>query len=543
MKGLSGKKWVILSEIVKPDEEAVSELGDIVAQILANRGKDKSILDLRLKRLLPPHHIPNIELAVERIKEAIVRRERVVLFGDYDVDGITGTALLYKFLKNFPIVTVPIVPSRQSGYGLNRRLVNKLSKYADLLITIDNGTTAIEELREFKRSALVIDHHNVAEEVPPAILVNPKISQNLPKELRELSSVSLVFYLIALLTRELNADYDPRLDLYLPAIGTLGDFMPLNLTNRIIVSYGIRCLEYVQKGQIRAYGIKALMEKVGLNETITSRDITFSLVPRLNAPGRVSRPSIALKLFLTEDQDRATSFANKIEELNQRRRLISQRAYELALKQALFQEDRKFLVVVLDSWAGGVAGLVAGRLSAEFQKPTAVFAVGDQAVGSVRSANGIDVYSLLSQFSHLYLRWGGHSYAMGLSMEKDKLSLFMDLVENIMKDVNSYPILEVDAPLSLERISTELISELRCLEPFGEGFPPPTFVCDCELIPRNYDETRLELRANLGYSFICWDRELNRKLLSLGRIRGKAVYQIDLTRHKKLHLLDFACHG
>jgi single-stranded-DNA-specific exonuclease len=414
MKGLSGKEWVLLSEMIKPEEDAVPELGDVVAQILANRGKDQSILDLRLKRLLPPHRIPNIVLAVERIKKAIDRRERIVLFGDYDVDGITGTALLYRFLKNFPITVVPLLPSRQSGYGLNKRLVDKLSHYADLLITIDNGTTAVEELREFKRDTVVIDHHNVGEELPPAILLNPKLSQDLPKELKELSSVGLAFYLIALLTRELNVDYDPRLDLYLPAIGTLADFMPLNLTNRIIVSYGIKCLEYAQKGQIKAYGIKALLERLGLNGTITSRDITFSLVPRINAPGRVSRPSIALKLFLTEDQDRARSFANKIEEINQRRRLISERAYELALKQALSQKDRKFLAVVLDSWAGGVAGLVAGRLSAEFQKPTAVFAVGDQAIGSVRSANGIDVYSLLSQFSHLYLRWGGHSYAMGL---------------------------------------------------------------------------------------------------------------------------------
>jgi len=541
MKGLSGKEWVLLSEIIKPEEDVVSELGEVVAQILANRGKDQSILDLRLRRLLPPHHIPNIDLTVERIKKAIVRGERIVLFGDYDVDGITGTALLYRFLKNFPITVVPLLPSRQSGYGLNKRLINKLSHYADLLITIDNGTTAVEELREFKRDAVVIDHHNVEEELPPAILLNPKLSQDLPKELKELSSVGLVFYLIALLTRELNIDYDPRLDLYLPAIGTLADFMPLNLTNRIIVSYGIKCLEYVQKGQIRAYGIKALMEKVGLNGTITSRDITFSLVPRINAPGRVSRPSIALKLFLTEDQDRARSFANKIEEINQRRRLISEKAYELALKQVLSQKDRKFLVVVLDSWVGGVAGLVAGRLSAEFQKPAAVFAVGDQAIGSVRSANGIDVYSLLSQFSHLYLRWGGHSYAMGLSMEKEKLGLFMDLVEEGLKDVEPFStILEIDAPLSLERITAELIKKLHSLEPFGEGFPSPTFVCECEMMPRNYDENRLELKTPSGFSFISWDRDLNRKLLGLERLKGKVVYQIDLTRPKRLHLLDFA---
>jgi hypothetical protein len=132
MKGLSGKEWVLLSEMIKPEEDAVPELGDVVAQILANRGKDQSILDLRLKRLLPPHRIPNIVLAVERIKKAIDRRERIVLFGDYDVDGITGTALLYRFLKNFPITVVPLLPSRQSGYGLNKRLVDKLSHYTEL---------------------------------------------------------------------------------------------------------------------------------------------------------------------------------------------------------------------------------------------------------------------------------------------------------------------------------------------------------------------------------------------------------------------------
>jgi len=169
--------------------------------------------------------------------------------------------------------------------------------------------------------------------------------------------------------------------------------------------------------------------------------------------------------------------------------------------------------------------------------------VGDQAIGSVRSANGIDVYSLLSQFSHLYLRWGGHSYAMGLSMEKEKLGLFMDLVEESLKDMEpSSTILEIDAPLSLEKITPELVKKLHSLEPFGEGFPSPTFMCECEMMPRNYDENRLELKTPSGFSFISWDKDLNRKLLGSERLKGKVVYQIDLTRPKRLHLLDFA-HG
>ena len=538
MKGLSGRKWILLSEIVKPEKDKVLSLGPVVAQILANRGSDESVLDLKLKNLSPPYRIPNLNQAVERIKESILKKERIILFGDYDVDGITGTALLYKFLKTAGATAIPVLPSRQSGYGLNKKLVDKFSKYADLLITIDNGTTAVEELKVFKKDSIVIDHHNIGEEIPPTILVNPKLTEDLPTEFKELSSVSLVFYLIAVLSKELNLSYDPRLDLYLPAIGTLADFMPLNMLNRIIVSYGIRCLEYIQKGLIVSHGIKALIETAGINGSITSRDISFSIVPRLNAPGRVSRPSIALKLFLAEDKERAEAFAKKIEEINRRRKFIAQKAYDIALEQALLQEDRKFIVVVLDSWAGGVAGIVAGMLSSIFQKPTAVFALGDYGIGSVRSANGINIYQALSKLSHLFLRWGGHAYAVGISMEKEKIPIFKELVEEVITDVRVLPTLEIDMPLQPEEITPKLVEDLRRLEPFGEGFPAPTFLCDAKLLPTYYDENRLVLRSDNHYTFLCWDRDLSRKIIKRNLIEGKVAYQIDLRNPRRLILLD-----
>ncbi|WP_448587710.1 single-stranded-DNA-specific exonuclease RecJ [Thermocrinis sp.] len=537
MKGLSNKEWVVLSEAIKPEENVVLSLGPVVAQILANRGMDESALDLKLKNLLPPHSIPNLSLAVERIKQAILKKERILLFGDYDVDGITGTALLYRFLKSLGAVVIPVIPSRQSGYGLNRRLVDKFSMYADLLITIDNGTTAVEELKEFKKDTIVIDHHNLGEELPPTLLVNPKLREDLPKEFKELSSVSLVFYLTAILSKELGVDYDPRMDIYLPAIGTLADFMPLNIINRILVSYGIRCLEYIQKGKIISHGIKALMETAGINGGITSRDVSFSLVPRLNAPGRVSRPSVALKLFLAQDEERARAFAKKIEEINQRRKLISQKAYEVALRQALSQEERKFIVVLLDGWAGGVAGLVAGRLSSMLQRPVAVFAIGDYGVGSIRSANGIDVYEGLSKLSHLFIRWGGHSYAMGVVISRENIPIFKDLVERVFQDVQPSPTLEIDMPLQPEDITPKLLEDLRRLEPFGEGFPSPTFMCNANLLPVSFDENRLELKSD-KYSFLSWDAEINRKVLKKGYIRGKVVYQIDLRNPRRLILVD-----
>ena len=543
MRGLSGKSWVVLSELIKPEANKILSLGPVVAQILANRGADESALDLRLKNLYPPYSIPNLNRAVDRIKRSILKKEKIILFGDYDVDGITGIALLYKFLKAAGAAAIPVVPSRQSGYGLNKKLVDKFSKYADLLITIDNGTTAVEELKAFGKDSIVIDHHNIGEDIPTTILVNPKLIEDLPTEFKELSSASLVFYLTAVLSKELNMSYDPRVDMYIPAIGTLADFMPLNVLNRIIVSYGIRCLEYIQKGLIVSHGIKALMETAGINGAVTSRDISFSIVPRLNAPGRVSRPSIALKLFLAEDEDRAKAFAKKIEEINQRRKLIAQKAYELALKQALSQEDRRFIVVVLDSWAGGVAGILAGRLSSMFQKPAAVFAMGDHAVGSVRSANGINIYEGLSRISHLFLRWGGHAYAMGLTIEKEKIPIFKELVEEVFVDVQDLPTLEIDMSLQPESITSSLVEDLHKLEPFGEGFPAPTFMCNCRLVPISYDENRLELRSDKYNLFLCWDKDLNRKILKKGRIEGKVAYQIDLRNPKRLILVDVEDNG
>lgn len=302
MKGISGKEWILLSDLIKPDHGLLKRVGYLKAQILANRNMEEGALEGKLKKLIPPFEIPNIERATELIAEHVRSGKRIVLFGDYDVDGITGTAILYDLLKKAGARVLPLLPSRKRGYGLTKELVSKLGRYADLLVTVDNGTTAVEELGVSEMPVVVLDHHNPDERLPSALIVNPKLKENGYKELSEISSSGLAFYLALLLRKELDLDLDVREYLHFACMGTVADAMPMNFLNRIIVSNGIRLLNHILNGGYHAPGIRLLMEKSGIRDDVTSRDIAFSLAPRLNAPGRVAKPHVAIKLLLERDK-------------------------------------------------------------------------------------------------------------------------------------------------------------------------------------------------------------------------------------------------
>ena len=283
MRGLSGKEWVLLSEVVKPNEDLVRAFGPLKAQILANRNAVVQSLDSKLKNLAPPFDIPNIQEAVEIIKTFVLQGKSIALFGDYDVDGITGTAILYDLLKKAGAKVLPVLPTRRRGYGLTPDLIYKLKGYADLLITIDNGTTAVEELSLAKMPTIVLDHHNPGDRLPPALIVNPKLSSPKVSELKEISSSGLAFYVAALLRKELELEVDVRDYLHLACLGTVADVMPMNSINRIIVSNGMKLLNYILKGGFEAPGIRLLMEKSGIRE-VTSKDIAFFSCTKAKRP-------------------------------------------------------------------------------------------------------------------------------------------------------------------------------------------------------------------------------------------------------------------
>ncbi len=538
MKGLSGKEWVLLSKLIKPEEALSRRLGGFKAQLLANRNLGEEFLESKLNKLIPPFGIPNIHEAVELICSYVKKGRRIVIFGDYDVDGITGTAILYDLLKKAGAKVVPLLPSRKRGYGLTKELVIKLSRYADLLITVDNGSTAVEELSHATIPTIVLDHHNISEVMPKALVVNPKLGEG--RELREISSSGLAFYMSALLKKSLDLDLDVRHYLHLASMGTVADVMPMNLVNRIIVSNGIRLLNHVLRGGFHAPGIRLLMERAGIRDEVSSRDIAFSLAPRLNAPGRVAKPYVALKLLLEKDEDKARMLVERIDKLNQQRRQLSQLALEKAMEQAIDQKEKSVIIVKLEDWAGGVAGIVAGRLANMFTKPTVVISVGkDYSSASVRGVEGMDVHSVLKKLSYLFIKWGGHSTAAGFTIRTEGIPKFESLAKVLFSEITSEEgKLYIDMELPLGYVNQELFDAIRDLEPYGEGFPEPLFMSEpLNLKPIGDNGERLILKSD-RFNLLSWDNTINKKVYALTSRPRRVVYQLDRRRPNTLLLVD-----
>ena len=538
MKGVSGREWYLLSDQIKPEEDLVRRFGYFLAQLLVNRGFEdpRSAFDLKLKYLIPYTFLPNLGEGAQRIVEAVKKRKRILIFGDYDVDGITGSAILYEVLRRAGARVVSVLPNRGTGYGLNDYLISLFSRYADLLITVDNGTSAVREIDGSGIEVVVIDHHNVPERTPErAVLVNPKLKESVPKDLQEISSSAMCFYMALVVSRQLGLDIDVRNFLDLVALGTVGDVMPMNRTNRILVSKGIAVLEGVLRGTLSKPGVRALLKISGIRNGVSSRDIAYSIAPRLNAPGRVGNPKISLHLLLEDRAERAELLARKVEILNSRRRAITDLVYREARERAREQKNRSFVSLWNPGWHVGVLGIVAGRLSAQLGKPVAVFAEGkEQSVGSVRSVEGIDVYEGLRQLSHLFLKWGGHSQAAGVTLSSGLLEEFSRRAEDIFEHVpRKPPPLYVDMEFPPTALSPQILSQIDRLEPYGEGNPPPTFLSPEE----NLQLTELRFgrgRVRVGnVEMVCWERDVIERLKS--GLRARVVYTVSGGR---LSLID-----
>ncbi len=538
MRGVSGKEWVLLSERLRPPRELVELYGPVLAQLLVNRGLEKdheSFFDLKLKNLLHYSLIPNVEEGIERIVRAVRRGERIVIFGDYDVDGITGTAILYEILREAGAKVVPVLPNRGNGYGLNQHFVSVFSRYGDLLVTVDNGTSAVREIDGGDIDVIVIDHHNVPEETPErAILINTKLIED-DSDMRELSSSAICFYIGAVLVRELGIDVDPRIFLDLVALGTVGDVMPMNVTNRILVSKGLSVLEGVLNGSVKKAGMRALLRYAGVRERVTSRDVAYSIAPRINAPGRVSDPKLSLNLLIEKDDRRAEELARKVEAINSRRRAITDRVYREAYRKATQFGKGSFLTLWGRDWHVGVLGIVAGRLSSLLGKPVAVFSKGSShSVGSVRSVEGVDVYSGLKKLSHMFLKWGGHPQAAGLTLETSLLERFSRSMEEIFSHLPPKPPpLYVDMELSPRNVGREHLEALRRLEPLGEGNPEPTFLSEelpVEEVSVRFGRAKVRVG---GVSMVCWNKNVFTHLRVGQRMR--VVYSLNSSG---MHLLD-----
>ncbi len=482
---LKGYRWEYLFKKIVPPPGLVRKYGRLLAQLLVNRGFETPPREEKI--LLPLSVIPNFEKAFERILKAVKTGEVIFIFGDYDADGLTSTAIFYKLLKRLGAKKVyPVVPERGEGYGLLPQWVDVFYKVVNggggLIIALDNGTKEVETVTYAKRlgfDVVIFDHHTPGDRLPNCILVNPKVS-NSPQYLKDLSTAGLV-YLFAKYLEKLGYPIDAEVYLDLSALGTVADVATLSPLNAKIVAKG---LQNIKRGIFSSKGLKILFGKLKLIDP-NGRDIAFKVAPRINAFGRMGKARRGLKFLATEREDFALNLYKEMELLNTKRKKLSQSATEEVLK---FYEKHpsRGLVYVSKKLPKGVLGIVAGRVASSLGIPTVVMAADkDEVVGSARSPEGIDIVKVLEKLDHLMVRWGGHSQAAGLTLKPSNLRRFE---EEFLQEVSRYepepPPLEIDFPLNPKRLreSSRLREVLRTLEPYGEGNRHPTFVFEDVLL-------------------------------------------------------------
>lgn len=549
MISISGKNIKLKSNL-SVDEEYYDFYDVVFSVLLKLRGLTIEILDTKLKNLPSYELLPNIDKATNRLLKAIKNQEKIILYGDYDVDGITSTTIMYDFLKQIGAEVIPVLPNRNSGYGLSKELIDLFSRYANLILTLDNGTTAIEEIAyakdRYNLDIIVLDHHKINQEAKEnkAILVNPNLLEN--NSLNGLCTAGLSFYMIGAIRRALNVDIDIRNYLDLVALGTVADVMPINHINRILIAKGlelinkIKDMHYESAINIGKAGMKALINYIYKSENtkLTTKDIGFFIAPRINAAGRIRKPSIALKLLSEKNYEKAKFLANTLNDLNKERKRISNLIFKEAYSMAI-QKNDDFIILGSEKWHHGVLGIVAGRLSNKLKKPTGIFYVNDTyVVGSVRSVDGLDIHKLLSNLSHMFVKWGGHAGAAGITMKKE---LFEDFKIQINQELSKQSfeveqVLEVDMELPLKKvykdnsINPKIMNIINMLSPFGELNPEPVFLSEEIVINAFYTKAygvkiKSFINKNQEIELNCFDEDIYSNI-QIGQ-RIKAIYTID----------------
>lgn len=435
--------------------------------------------------LLPDlRQIPDIDQAVKRLTQALAKKEKVLFYGDYDLDGISGTAQLVAFFRELGFETEAYLPHRlEEGYGLNLETLKRIvaQHRPDLLVTIDNGTNAFAEISFLQQQGvdvIVIDHHETPKERPPCVaLLNPKRADSSFSE--PVASAGLVYLLLIALRASLRNQglgKLPNLRRYLDlaCLGTIADVVPLLGLNRLLVKEGLRELAGSERP-----GLIALMKRAEVRVPLSVGQVSFRIAPRLNAAGRLADPRLALDLLLAPDETTAQKLADQLERLNQERQQIEagvlQEAIEMVERE---QQDRSGIVVGSEHWHLGVVGIVAAKLVERFGKPSIVLTIEhDIAKGSARTIPGFSLYDALHTMADTMIRYGGHHAAAGMTLKKENLSIF---AQKFDQAVRSCPVLgksppAVDALLTLKEITPSLLQELALLGPHGPQNPEPIF--------------------------------------------------------------------
>ena len=454
--------------------------------------------DKKLSQIPDPSLLHDASKAAKRIAYAIQKSERIALVGDYDVDGVSSTAIMVDFFRQIPYPLDAIIPNRFSdGYGVSPTVLERID--ADLIITVDNGITAIEAAEICKQRGIdliITDHHTPGDEIPDAYaIVDPKLSKcNYP--FKEICGAEVAWLLLALLKQELSLSIDMHQFLDILSIAVIADIMPLIDINRALVKEGLRLLQ--KSSRPASIIIRDFLNK----STISSEDIAFSIAPRINSAGRLEDASIALDLFIAKDRHSAYKQFELLGQLNELRKEREAQATKEAI--ACVREEESIVVVAGEDWHEGVVGIVASRLVERFQKPAIVLSInGRSAKGSARSIGDINIYELIKENEHLLTKFGGHKMAAGLGLKTIDIDPFREAINKSAQKIapeDFLPAESLTGILAIDDIDLELLHLLERFEPYGEANAKPSFllyeaeVISIKLMGADRSHSRIEVR-------------------------------------------------
>ena len=483
------KKW----ELSNVNKEKVNEISikygisEVLATTILNREIDEDSIGVFLaptrNDFYDPFLMPDMDKAVDRILTAIKNQEKVIIYGDYDVDGITSITVMKKFLMERGLNVDYYVPNRlDEGYGLNKEALQKIKDDGyTLVITVDCGISAISEVEYANLIGLEIiitDHHEQGETLPNAYAIVNAKRKDAEYPFRSLAGVGVVFKVIQAISEKLNLDdkeYLKYLDIV--SIGTISDIVPLISENRVITKLGLRLVE-----QTKNIGLQTLIKSIETNK-IDSYIVAFRIAPRINACGRLGYEQEAVKLFLTENVNEAQEITNKLAEYNSKRQLIEKNIYEDALKKIEEEHinENNTIIIGGDDWHHGVIGIVASKITEKYGKPTILICFEDDlGKGSGRSIPCFDLHEALNKTSKYLEQFGGHALAVGVTLKKENFTNFKKAFEEYassLETIKDYiPTILIDAVIDKKYLTYEFIDEIKKLEPFGEKNKAPIFM-------------------------------------------------------------------
>lgn len=469
----SKAKWIFNEKIDGSHRTVIDHL--LEERGLRTEVEKKQFLYPSLDDLADPSNFKNIDKAKERVLKAIERKEKIVVYGDYDADGVTSTALMTKVLREIGADVEFYIPNRfAEGYGLNEEAIQEMYREGvTLIITVDNGIANIVEAEVAKQlgiDLIITDHHEIQEEIPEAYaIIHPHLSEKY--EFKHLAGVGIAFQFAHYLLGSLPKKY-----LDLAAIGTIADLVPLLKENRILAYFGLK-----QLSKTEHVGLKVLLKKSGLQEQVTERDIGFVIGPRLNAVGRLQDAKIAVDLLLTDDEEEAEEIADEIERLNTERQNIVNKIVEEA-EQRVNEKDDLFIILYDEDWHEGVLGIAASRLVNKFHRPVMMLAYdkeSNELKGSARSIPAFNLFENCMKIRHLFMKFGGHSQAAGMTLAFEHLEEVKEQLEQLMReqlsDADYKKQINVSQSLSIDEITEELIFQISMFAPFGVANEEPIF--------------------------------------------------------------------